>query len=489
MYTDSICAANVYNACNISGTYNVSNPTYQSTKYTEEIDSVFQGILDEVIEAETKYQAYYAPAEEPPEYNAASSAPPADTAPAVVSTYCPPPSVCSAVASTVEAAPTSAVVSTPETTIVSTPTNTAVSTPANPVTATPVSASTGVSYIDKYYTISEAEVVHEIRKIRHVINNADLSGKTDVEKYDWIENKFIDTFGKDFMMARNLSMPNSMFYMIGIEFNDTLGRHMENPEQVNRQRLFGDASTEEIQRIISAKYPDELTNRDLIMKVNEMRSAGVLDSNSIRSLGEGGVQRLMDTLRLLQNYVRFADMRRGGTVGPISLEERDRLWAEMLDNRANLKDVQFLHNLFKHRGIHTEKDAIQFLVDFTGGELDANGFFILPPGGSKNFDEEIKAVLASMDEYDELIRSRMAYIDSEEYVPAGAYGAVNTPGAEDGAGITESPGAEYGSGAEEVTGEYGSGAEESSAEYGSGAEEGSAESGGSSAEEYAGTAA
>ena len=231
------------------------------------------------------------------------------------------------------------------------------------------------------------------------------------------------------------------------------------------------ASAEEIQRKISSKYPDELTNRDLLMKVNEMRNAGVLDSNSIRSLGEGGIQRMMDTLRLLQNFVRFADMRTGGPVSPISLEERDRRWAEMLDNRARLTDVQFLHNLFKQRGINTESDAIKFLVDFTGGTLDANGFFILPPGGSKNFDEEIKSLLATMDEYDELVRSRMALIDSEEYVPAGAYGAVNTPGAEAGSEINENSEAENGSGVEEVSADYGSGAEEGSAEHGSGAEE------------------
>jgi hypothetical protein len=237
--------------------------------------------------------------------------------------------------------------------------------------------------------------------------------------------------------------------------------------------LFGDASAEEIQRKISAKYPDELSNRDLIMKVNEMRNAGVLDSDSIRSLGDGG-QRLMDTLRLLQNYVRFADMRKGGTVGPLSFEERDRRWAEMLGNRANLNDVQFLHNLFKHRGINTEKDAVSFLVNFTGGVLDANGFFILPPGGSKNFDEEIRMLLASMDEYDELVRSRMALIDSEEYVPLEAYGAVagDVLGADEGLETDEGSGAEYGAGVEEASGEYGSGAEE-----GSGTEEGSAEYG------------
>jgi hypothetical protein len=456
MYTDSICAANVYNACNISGTYNVSNPTYQTTKYSEEIGSVFQGILDDkVIEAEAEYQAYTAASEASPEYNAAPSTAPADKEPVAVNTYCPPPSVYSAVACTVEAVPASTVEVTP----------------TNPVNTAPVPASTGVSYVNKYYSISETEVVHEIRKIRHVINNADLSGKTDTEKYDWIENRFIDAFGKDFMMARNLSMPSSMFYMIGIEFNATLGRHMDNPEQVNRQRLFGDASAEEIQRKISAKYSDELTNRDLILKVNEMRNAGVLDSESIRSMSDSGIKRLMDTLRLLQNYVRFADMRKGGTVGPISLEERDRLWSEILDNRANLKDVQFLHNLFKHRGINTESDAVQFLINFTGGVLDANGFFILPPGGNKNFDEEIKAILASMDDYDELVRSRMAYIDSEEYVPAGAYGAVNNPGTDNAPGVEAGAGIDEGSGAEEVSGEYGSGAEEGAAEYESGAEE------------------
>jgi hypothetical protein len=474
MYTDNACVSNVYNACNITAAYNVSTPAYQPKKYTEELSSVFQDLLDDIVNADqAMYQAYTPAPAASPECTAPPAPPPVtppqNTAAEAIHTYTPAPPVAPAVAATVE------------------------STPTNPVNNTaPVPASTGVSYIDRYYTISEAEVVQEIRKLRHTINNTDLSTKTDVERYDWIENRFIDAFGKDFMMARNLSMPSSMFYMIGIEFNDTLNRHIDDPGQVNRQRLFGDASTEEIQRRINAKYPDEPTNRDLIMMVNEMRSAGVLDSNSIRSLGEGGIQRLMDTLRLLQNYVRFADMRGGGPIGPMSLKERDRRWAEILDNRANLKDVQFLHNLFKHRGINTESDAVQFLVNFTGGVLDANGFFILPPGGSKNFDEEIRTLLASMDEYDELVRSRMALIDSEEYVPAGAYGAINTPGAEAGSEVNENSEAEYGSGVEEVPTEYGTGSEDGSAEYSSGAGEGSAEHGsaehGSGAEEYAGAA-
>ena len=472
MYTDNACVSNVYHACNTSAAYYVSTPTYNFSKCIKEEYSVFQEILDNKVTAEqAQYPAPYAapaiPSEETVTAEVSTYCPTPEVstycpAPAI-NTYCPPPTVCSAVTNTVE------------------------STSTNPISTAAAPEPTGAFNIGNYYPISEAEVVQEIRKIRHIINSADISGKSDIDKYNWIENRFIDAFGKDFMMARNLGLPSSMFYMVGLEFNDTLNRHMDNPEHVNRQRLYGDASAEEIQRRISAKYPDELTNRDLFLKVHEMRNSGVLDSASIRSLDAGGVQRMMDTLRLLQNYIRFADMRNGGTVGPISLEERDRRWAEMLNNRAKVTDVQFLHNLLKYRGVNIGDDTVSFLVNFTGGELNENGYFVLPPGGNKNFDEEVKVLLSNMDEYDALVRSRMALIDFEAYVPVAANGVINSPAAGAGAEVNISPGAENGSGAEEVSAEYGSGAEEGSAEYGSGAEEGAAEYG-AGTEEYSGAA-
>jgi hypothetical protein len=441
MYTDSIYAANVYTACNVSGTYNVSNPAYSSTKYTEVINSVFKGILDESVYAAGAQQTAY------PENNETPA----------MSNYCPPPSIYSAIATTEE------------------------TTPVDPVDTALVSALTGPSYLNKYYPISEDEVVHEIRRIRHVINNADLSGMNDIQKYNWIENRFKDTFGNDFMMARNLSMPSSMFYMISVEFNDTLNRHMDNPEQVNRQRLFGNASTAEIQNKISAKYSGEPTNRSIMLMANEMRNAGVLDSASIRS----GSQGMIDTLRIMQKFVRFTHMLNNKDQNPFNLEDRDRSWTQMLDHSFDSEYMHSLFNLLKVRGNSFGNDVVPFLINYTDGVLDEEGYFEVPRGAYPCYEKAIQMLFASSGEYDDLIRSRMALIDSEEYTPEGisALGAMSVMGTTDASATGEGAGIDEGFGIESAAE-----AEEASEQHGSGSEAGAEGEHGSGAEEYAGAA-
>ena len=332
-----------------------------------------------------------------------------------------------------------------------------------PVIKTQESAAS--SYLSKYYPIPEDEVVQSISNVRHIINNTDLSEKSDIEKYDFIENKFIDTFGNDFLMARDLSFPSTMFYLIGVEFTNTLEKHIDNPEQVNRDRLYGDKSAGAVQDEIRAKYSDDLTNRELILMVNEMRSTGVLDTNSLRSIGAEGTQRAIDTLSLIRNYSRFANRCENNKISPMTMEERDRQWLSMLDKRVSTNDLLFMYNVLKNSGmVDMGKDTTAFLINQLGGKLDENGDFILPGSGYVNWDELLGMLMNEMNEYDDFIKDRMALIDgTPPTVVIEQPGTDDQPAVDDIPGTDEIPGAEENlepgdsSGAEEYSG---AGAEE-----------------------------
>ncbi|MCL2819930.1 MAG: hypothetical protein FWD38_03765 [Oscillospiraceae bacterium] len=325
----------------------------------------------------------------------------------------------------------------------------------------------GSSYVSKYYPIPEDEVVQGISNVRHIINNTDLSAKTDVEKYDFIESKFIDKFGSDFMMARNLSLPSTMFYLIGVEFTDTLSKHIENPEQVNRERLYGDKSSDSIQDTIRDKYPADLTNRDLFLMVNEMRNSGVLDSASLRSVGAENVTRVIDTLGLIKNYTRFTERDSNNNLTPLSMEERDKKWLSIMNNRININELLYLHNVLKSSGrVNIGTDTAPFFVKHMGGVLDNNGYFILPGSGEADWDQLLDLLMSEMNEYDDFICDRMKLIDgTPPTVVLEAPGAEENIVTEDDTGVEEIPGTDETPGTEDYTGEEGSnGAEENNSQ-------------------------
>jgi len=340
--------------------------------------------------------------------------------------------------------------------------------------------STGVFDIGSHYSISEEEVIPSIREVRSTINNTDLSEKTDVEKYDWIENKFVESFGSDFMMAHNLNLPSSMYYLIGVEYTDTLSKFISDPEQVNRQRLYGDATTTEIQNKIRDEYPETLTNGDLFLMVNDMRNAGVLDGNSLRSIGIEGTQRVLDTLGLIKSYSIYNTQAFNGEVRPLSIEDRDKRWMRILDDPVKVNNLLRLYNEWTKSGkVALDKETADFLVDFMGGKLGSDGLFILESfhGGINgnihgigygerkeiDWDALLDQLLKEMDAHEEFVRGRMALIDAED-----------TPATQ------EIPCAEENLGTEGVTGEEGStGAEEFSSASESSSSSESSDSGGS----------
>ena len=334
------------------------------------------------------------------------------------------------------------------------------------VTATTETAAS--SYLNQYYKVHEGEVLQGLSNVRFIINNTNLAGKTDREKYEFIENKFIDAFGKDFMMARDLSLPSSMFYLIGVEFSDTLARHIDNPEQVNRERLYGDKSTSSVQDTIRNKYPSELTNRDMFLMVNEMRNAGVLDSASLRTIGMDGAKRLVDTLALMRSYARFISRDANNLIKPLSAEERDEKLLSLFNKLLDTSELFILHNEWKGSGrIAIGEDTAPLFVKYLGGELDENGFFKL---GKSNYGYDMTQIfdllMSEMHEYDDMVRDRMKMIDS---IPP--MFMIAPPVAEEEPPVEEVPGAEENLETDEVTeaGESEStGAEEFS---GAGAEE------------------
>jgi len=320
------------------------------------------------------------------------------------------------------------------------------------------------SYLNEYYPITECEVIQSLSNVRHIINNTDMSGKNDIEKYDFIESKFIDKFGSDFMMARNLSLPSSLFYLIGVEFTDTLARHIDNPEAVNRERLYGDKSTDDIQNAIRDKYPNDsdLTNRDLFLMVNEMRNSGVLDSESLRSVGAKNTKRMIDTLSHLRSYIRFSTRDENYNITPMSIEERDKKWLSMMSQRVNFEELLYMYNIWKASGkVDLSEDVASFLVKHIGGDLNEDGYFVLPGGGTDPcYEQMLTLLLNEMDEYDNLVRDRMALIDGtpptiviEQPGTDDQPEVSDVPGAGDVPGIDDAPGAEENLDADEAGGD------------------------------------
>jgi len=314
----------------------------------------------------------------------------------------------------------------------------------------------GSSYVSQYYPIPESEAIPKLAEVRHIINSEDFSAKTNTEIYEFIENRFIEAFGNDFLIARNLNMASSMFYMVGVEFDNNLRNHIPNPEQTNRERLYGDASTDAIQDKIRSSYPAELSHRDIFMMVHEMRNAGVLDAPSAGTTGADG-RRIMDTLGILKHHVRYKAQPSGHN-NPLSLAERERLWVDMLNKRVGDSNLRDTFNVWKERGrVNIGQDAAQFLVKFMNGVLGPDGLFV---GGPRINDDDdgwwetfLDNVFDDFSEYDDLISSRMDAINAlysnmkvDELAVAGV-----TEGVEEIAAVGETAGAEEAMQADENT--------------------------------------
>jgi hypothetical protein len=193
--------------------------------------------------------------------------------------------------------------------------------------------------ISDHYKVPLEEVLPTLKQLRQELESKDFHGMTDFEIYEYIENRFIQTFGEDFRMAQHLGLDdpisncpeflnfnnklvigafsgneetsaffasldrnnrveipehiqkqmtlqhsynfrhiaNTFDYILQGHFGDYVGGP-NFTRDVNRARLFGDMSRDEIMDTIRAKYPENLTYRDLALMTGEMYDVGVLGS-------------------------------------------------------------------------------------------------------------------------------------------------------------------------------------------------------------------
>lgn len=237
--------------------------------------------------------------------------------------------------------------------------------------------------IRNYYPhLSEAELLMRLNMARWTFDNADFSGMSEVEIYGKIESWFIEQFGENFMKAYalNTGWINSFHSNggqkwtraaelndIGSAFdriiNNALGGR-DNVREVNRERLFGDMSTAEIKDTIRARYPENLTNRDLFLMFHEMQSVGVFSDESQRGT----------TIRcVLSGYMEFSTMTQdasGNWAG------NNRMWDTLLNESVNVRLLLGVYNesLYVGRRLPSS-EATNFLKDFFGGVKGANGWF------------------------------------------------------------------------------------------------------------------
>jgi len=239
--------------------------------------------------------------------------------------------------------------------------------------------------IRNYYALHTPEQIHDLlMHARWTLLPGVLSGMTDVEKYDTIENWFIETFGENFMKAyhlgaisddyRDLICENHSigfgkddYWHIGRTFNEILNRNLggvSNVREVNRQRLYGDMSNEEIQDAIRAKFPEKLTNRDLFMMFGEMQSVGVFNDEFHSNAS---------TSTILHWYRDFSVqiLRKDGTWCGKTIP-----WESVLNMPVNKQLLFGVYNDVVYVGrCLPSTEARNFLTNFFGGEIGNGGYF------------------------------------------------------------------------------------------------------------------
>ena len=239
--------------------------------------------------------------------------------------------------------------------------------------------------IRNYYALHTPEQIHDLlMHARWTLLPGVLSGMTDVEKYDTIENWFIETFGENFMKAyhigaisddyrelicENLSVGfgKKDYWHIGRTFNEIINRNLggvNNAREVNRQRLYGDMSNDEIQDAIRAKFPDKLTNRDLFMMFGEMQSVGVFNDEFHSN---ASTSTILHWYRSHSIQILRTDGTWCGKTIP---------WESVLNMPVNKQLLFGVYNDVVYVGrCPPSQDARNFLTRFFGGEIGNGGYF------------------------------------------------------------------------------------------------------------------
>jgi hypothetical protein len=224
--------------------------------------------------------------------------------------------------------------------------------------------------ISNYYSLSPEEIQPALNGVLQEIGNADFSGKTGLEIYEWIENKFVETFGENFMMAHDLlgfvpvndisvaSKGNWIFTTIGSAFVSALNWQLGDTHddrnaaiEINRTRLFGNMSNSEIKDNIRAKYPEKLTNRCFALMTAEMRSVG-LDSG------------------IMGIYIANLILGPGAFDNPENLPPCDELvnrWVKLLDSPLDSRSLTAAHNELMRVQYNMPDSKFMEMKDFLAG--------------------------------------------------------------------------------------------------------------------------
>ena len=196
--------------------------------------------------------------------------------------------------------------------------------------------------INDHYTIKPEDVAALLQDVRQTVDKADLSRMSKTERYEWIEAQYVKAFGKDFMMAYSLELDGtsggSEYWQIGASFTRSLSIQvgdLTTVQAVNRERLYSGMTTMQIMDTIRSKYPQSLTNRDLMLLVEEMHAVGL-------SGRDGGSVRFCMSDYVFEATVEFD---KNGNPTKESMLNYKNNWVRTLDNRADLSILFGMYNI------------------------------------------------------------------------------------------------------------------------------------------------
>jgi len=222
---------------------------------------------------------------------------------------------------------------------------------ASAYSATPATRANQPFNISNYYTMPPKEASQMLRLLQEEIFNTDFSDMSGLETYEYIESKYIEAFGKDFLVGSHLLGPvyvsgsnlseadkentNYAYVRIGQDFYAAVYYHTLKDRisegsffDINRKRLYGDMSNGEIMDAVKAKYPQPLNNRSLALIEGDLYSIG------ITSIGVGAYAAAL--------ILRPGEDGTYDTVPPWTvLEER---WTKLLDDPADLQLLCAVNN-------------------------------------------------------------------------------------------------------------------------------------------------
>ena len=243
--------------------------------------------------------------------------------------------------------------------------------------------------IRAYYSMPPEEVAPRARELSEELHGTDFTGMTGVEVYEYIENRYKEVFGDDFMMAHSLlgflyntgeyytgmnpnRSSNEQFMIIGSDFYgavNSLTLHLRSkdtpPTEINRARLYGNKSSGEIMDAIIAKYPQPPTNRSLALMNEELYSVG---------LGTYDLGRYIDA-----HIMRPGESAVHGTMP--QWKELANRWSLILDSPANVPLLSAIQNVhLQESRTHAASlpwamQAKDMLVKL-GAPLGSDGYFL-----------------------------------------------------------------------------------------------------------------